>query len=68
MRRTVAGGDRWYEYPRYLFSNKSQDILELCGDALDMLGVEWRYSRCDNISVAKRDAVARLDKFVGPKY
>jgi hypothetical protein len=68
VRRTVAGVDHWYEYPRYLFSNKSQDILELCGEALDMLGVAWRYSRPDNISVAKRDAVARLDEFVGPKY
>lgn len=68
VRRKVSGADRWYEYPRYIFSNKSQDILNLCGEALDMLGVDWRYSRPDNISVAKRDAVARLDEFVGPKY
>ena len=50
------------------FSNKSTDILELCGAALDQLGVQWRYARWDMISVAKRDAVARLDEFVGPKY
>jgi hypothetical protein len=68
VRRVLADGYRWYEYPRYLFSNKSTDILGLCGAALDRLGVEWRFSRWDVISVAKRGAVARLDEFVGPKY
>jgi hypothetical protein len=68
VRRVLASGERWYEYPRYFFSNKSTDILELCGTALDQLGVAWRYARWDMISVAKRDAVARLDEFVGPKY
>jgi len=68
VRRPPKDGDRWYEYPRYMFSNKSLDILALCGQALDRLGVEWRFARWDVISVAKRDAVARLDEFVGPKY
>ena len=68
VRRVLADGAHWYEYPRYLFSNKSQDILGLCGAALDRLGVDWRYARPDVISVAKKDAVARLDEFVGPKY
>jgi hypothetical protein len=43
-------------------------ILFLCGQTLDQLGVEWRFSKPNTISVAKRDAVARLDEFVGPKY
>jgi hypothetical protein len=68
VRRVLADGEHWYEYPRYLFSNKSQDILGLCGAALDRLEVEWRFARPDVISVAKREAVARLDAFVGPKY
>lgn len=68
VRRPTAGGDKWYEYPRYLFQNESTDILRLCGEALDRLGVEWRYSRYSTISVAKREAVARLDEFVGPKH
>ena len=67
-RRTLADGDHWYEYPRYTFSNKSRDILGLCGTTLDRLGVDWRYARWDVISVAKRDGLARLDEFVGPKY
>lgn len=68
VRRTLSDGDHWYEYPRYLFVNESVDILRLCGEALDMLGVKWRFSKPNTISVAKRDAVARLDEFVGPKY
>jgi hypothetical protein len=67
VRRAPADGDRWYEYPRYLFSNKSLDILSLCGQALDLLGVKWRFARLDMISVARKEAVARLDEFVGPK-
>jgi hypothetical protein len=68
VRRTLADGDHWYEYPRYMFGNESADILRLCGEALDQLGVAWRYSRRNSISVARREAVARLDEFVGPKY
>jgi hypothetical protein len=48
--------------------NESADILQLCGEALDRLGVAWRFSRRNAISVARREAVARLDEFVGPKY
>jgi hypothetical protein len=68
VRRTLSDGDHWYEYPRYLFSNESKDILGLCGAALDQLQVDWRFARPNMISVAKKDAVARLDEFVGPKY
>jgi hypothetical protein len=68
VRRTWAGHDYWYEYPRYLFVNHSADILRLCGEALDRLGVDWRFSKPTTISVARREAVARLDEFVGPKW
>jgi hypothetical protein len=68
VRRPLADGDHWYEYPRYMFTNESADILGLCGEALDTLGVSWRFSRRNTISVARREAVARLDQFVGPKY
>jgi hypothetical protein len=67
VRRTLGDVDHWYEYPRYLFSNESKDILGLCGQALDRLEVEWRFARRNMISVAKKEAVARLDAFVGPK-
>jgi hypothetical protein len=68
VRRVLADGDHWYEYPRYLFVNMSEDILQLCGQVLDQLGVEWRFSKPTTISVAKKEAVALLDAFVGPKY
>jgi hypothetical protein len=68
VRRPLPSGDRWYEYPRYMFTNESRDILAICGSTLDQLGVSWRFSRRNTISVARREAVARLDQFVGPKY
>jgi hypothetical protein len=68
VRRPLSDGDHWYEYPRYMFTNESADILQLCGEALDQLGVAWRFSRRNTISVARREAVDRLDQFVGPKF
>jgi hypothetical protein len=68
VRRRLADGDHVYECPRYMFSNESKDILRLCGETLDLLGVAWRFSRRNAISVARREAVARLDEVVGPKY
>lgn len=66
--RPLKSGDRWYEYPRYTFVNESVDIRRLFTDALDRLGVAWKQSNRKTISVARREAVARLDEFVGPKY
>jgi hypothetical protein len=68
VRRPLASGDRWYEYPRYFLANESSDILALCGQTLDQLGISWRMARRNVLSVARREAVARLDEFVGPKY
>ena len=56
-----------YEYPRYFFTNKSLDILALCCTALDRLGIAHRRPRWDQVSVARREAVAALDVWVGPK-
>ena len=56
-----------YEYPRYFFSNKSLDILALCCGALHRLGIAYRRPRWDQVSVARREAVAALDVWVGPK-
>ncbi|TQM69936.1 hypothetical protein FHX41_3654 [Actinomadura hallensis] len=68
VRRPLKGGERWYEYPRYNFTNVSLDIQRLFTDALDRLGIAWTQMNRKNISVARREAVARLDEFVGPKY
>jgi hypothetical protein len=64
----LADGERWYQYPRCLFTNESKDILRLSGETLDQLGVAWRFSRRTVTCVARREAVERLDEFVGPKY
>ncbi|MCC4317161.1 sigma-70 region 4 domain-containing protein [Streptomyces malaysiensis] len=70
--RLVAGERKRYEYPRYFFTNKSDDIRKLCSDTLTKVGVEWttlaRGSDPFNISVARRASVALMDKHVGPKY
>lgn len=66
--RTVAGQPKRYEYPRYMFTNESADIKRLFTDTLDRLGVEWKRANRKNISVAKRDSVALMDRHVGPKY
>jgi hypothetical protein len=65
--RTVDGRTTRREYPRYVFSNKSVDILGLCSASLDRLGIAHRFPRPDMISVARREAVAALDAAVGPK-
>ena len=56
-----------YAYPRYFFSNRSEGVLDICRCALGRLGIEWRMARPDSLSVARREAVARLDWWVGPK-
>ena len=65
--RTVGGTTKKYTYPRYQFSNRSADIRGIFTDALDRLGIAWRQSNQWTISVARRQAVAALDEFVGPK-
>ncbi|WP_231921506.1 hypothetical protein [Micromonospora auratinigra] len=56
-----------YVYPRYMFTNESTDIMGLCQWALDLLGIAWRMNRPNSLSVARREAVAALDRHVGPK-
>jgi transcriptional regulator with XRE-family HTH domain len=64
---TVVRRGRQYRYPRYLFSNRSADIKAIFCEHLDLLGITWRPMNAQNISVARREAVAALDAFVGPK-
>lgn len=64
-RVTVRG--KQYVYPRYMFTNESADIMGLCQWALDLLGIAWKMNRRNSLSVARREAVAALDRHVGPK-
>jgi hypothetical protein len=54
-------------YPRYFFTNLSDDILGLFCATCDRLGIRWTRSSHKNISVADRHSVGYLDSFVGPK-
>lgn len=65
--RVVAGEKRRYDYPRWQFSNRSEDILGLCCWALDLAEVAWRRSGPWTVSVSRRDAVVALDALIGPK-
>jgi hypothetical protein len=41
-------------------------IPVLFTDTCDQLGIGWRQMNARNISVARREAVERMDEFVGP--
>lgn len=64
----VQRAKKTYTYPRYNFSNESADIMGLCQASLDRLGISWRMCRPNMLSVARREAVAELDRHVGPKW
>lgn len=64
---TIRHSKRTYRYPRYEFSNRSDDIRGLFCTYCDRLGIEWRPMNRWTISVARRDSVALLDRHVGPK-
>jgi hypothetical protein len=64
----IVKGDKTYTYPRYLFVNESADIMGLCQQSLDRLGIPWKMCRRNMLSVARKEAVAALDEHVGPKW
>jgi hypothetical protein len=60
-------GIRRYAYPRYLFCNESSDIRDLFVDACRRFNIEPRYTKANTLSVARKELVALLDTFIGPK-
>ncbi|MEU3276322.1 helix-turn-helix domain-containing protein [Streptomyces antibioticus] len=70
--RMIGGERKRYEYPRYFFTNVSDDIRKLYTDTLDKLGIEWTQSARNgcafNISVARKASIALMEAHVGPKY
>lgn len=70
--RLVRGERKRHEYPRYFFTNVSDDLRRLFTDTLDKLGIEWtlrtRNGNPFNISIARKASVALLDTHVGPKH
>jgi hypothetical protein len=56
-----------YSYDRYFFTNTSSDIRALFIWACRLIGVDARPAGIRNVSVARRDSVAILNEFLGPK-
>jgi hypothetical protein len=65
--RDVAGERKRYDYPRWMFSNRSDDILDLCTATLDQVGIAWRRPRVNIIAVSRAADVAALDGLIGLK-
>lgn len=61
----VAG--KPYAYPRYNFTDASEDISALFTSTCDLLGIAWQQMNARNISIARRESVRYVDSFVGPK-
>jgi hypothetical protein len=69
-RFTVAlpsGRQAEYAYPRYFFSNLSEDIRDLFCEYCGRIGVRCTQSNHRNVSVSHRAGVAILDDFIGEK-
>ena len=56
---------KWCAYPRYQFSNASDDLRKIFTDTCDRLGTGCRQRNARNVSVARRASVARRDEVVG---
>jgi len=62
------------DYPRYGFTNYSDEIRQLFCDTCDKLGIHWTVKRlgsesyrATDIFISKRKDVAYLDSVIGPK-
>jgi hypothetical protein len=64
---TKVAGPQRYTYPRYQFSNTSEDIRRIFTDTCELLGVRWTRANLRNIAVSRRADVVFLDTFIGPK-
>jgi hypothetical protein len=67
MNRVVVNG-KDYAYSRYFFTQVSKDIQELFCRSLRQLRIDYTFAGGGtDVSIARRESVARLDSFVGPK-
>jgi hypothetical protein len=64
---TIRHPKKTYRYSRYEFTNLSTDIKGIFCSGCDMLAIKWRVMNAKTISIARRESVALMDEFVGPK-
>jgi hypothetical protein len=55
------------DYPRYFFSQVSDDIRRIFCETCDLLDIQHRLNRWDSVSIARAPSVALMDSFIGPK-
>lgn len=67
INKVKGRGGKRYEYVRYFFTNRSDDIRRIFCDTLDRLDIAWRQDGPYNISIARKESVAKLESIVGPK-
>ena len=60
---TGRGG---WSSPRYVFNNKSEDILQISSEACDALGLRYTFVP-HAVYVSRRADAATTDEFIGPK-
>jgi hypothetical protein len=71
--RFMNTGRGGWRHPRYSFSNLSTDLTSIFCTACDCLGLHWTgafpkdETKAVTIYVSRKDDVARMDEFVGPK-
>lgn len=63
--RFINTGRKW-RHPRYSFSNRSEDILNIFRDTCDMMDLHWTNAG-HTVYVSRKADVAVLDGFIGPK-
>lgn len=63
--RFINTGSNW-RHPRYSFSNRSVHIRRIFCGACDALGLRWTTAP-HTVYVSRKDDVARMDAFIGPK-
>ena len=55
------------DYPRYFFSQVSDDIRRIFCETCDRLGIEYTWNNWKTVSIARAPSVALMDSFIGPK-
>ena len=66
-RKGSQGRLHHYAYPRYQFTNASDDIRRLFIETCDVLGLRWTQMNARHVAVSRSTDVAFLDSFIGPK-
>lgn len=69
VRTTLLGGRvAEYQYVRYYFTNRSEDLRAIFIEHCELLGIRVTRPNGRNLSIAHRDSVAVLEEVAGPQW